>query len=422
MLAAALDAAGLSRAVIGLGDADLYRQLLDELGVDERGARARSSTASPTHDLVGLEAEVGALDARRRRARDAARGCPTLRGGAEVLERARELGGEAVERATGAPARRPSTALARARRRRPGPARPRPAARPRLLHRRDPRGLRPGARPHPRRRRPLRRADGPLRPRRCPRPASRSTSSALHIAQAEEERLGGGSGRERHGRGADPRRATSGPLKLALPRGALFGGTPRPARRDRRRHRRAARRLALAGLRDRRADAGDDAALRRADLRRGGRRRPRDHRQGRARRAGRPRRLRARSTSATAPAGWCSPARRGDDSLGESERRLGAMRIATKYPRIAERYFERDRPPGRGDRGQGLGRAGAAGRPRRRDRRPRRHRPHPGRERPRGARGDRRLHRAPGRQPRLPQAARRRDRRARRAAAGGGAR
>ena len=26
---------------------------------------------------------------------------------------------------------------------------------------------------------------------------------------------------------------------------------------------------------------------------------------------------------------------------GESERRLGAMRIATKYPRTAERYFER---------------------------------------------------------------------------------
>jgi ATP phosphoribosyltransferase len=32
--------------------------------------------------------------------------------------------------------------------------------------------------------------------------------------------------------------------------------------------------------------------------------------------------------------------RRGDASLGESERRLGTMRIATKYPRVAERYFE----------------------------------------------------------------------------------
>ncbi|HEU4980824.1 MAG TPA: ATP phosphoribosyltransferase [Solirubrobacterales bacterium] len=32
--------------------------------------------------------------------------------------------------------------------------------------------------------------------------------------------------------------------------------------------------------------------------------------------------------------------RQGDESLGESERRMGGMRIATKYPRIAERYFE----------------------------------------------------------------------------------
>jgi ATP phosphoribosyltransferase len=32
--------------------------------------------------------------------------------------------------------------------------------------------------------------------------------------------------------------------------------------------------------------------------------------------------------------------RRGDDRLGEAQRRLGTMRIATKYPRIAERYFE----------------------------------------------------------------------------------
>ncbi len=33
-------------------------------------------------------------------------------------------------------------------------------------------------------------------------------------------------------------------------------------------------------------------------------------------------------------------ARRGDERLAEVERRLGAMRIATKYPKIAERYFE----------------------------------------------------------------------------------
>jgi ATP phosphoribosyltransferase len=32
--------------------------------------------------------------------------------------------------------------------------------------------------------------------------------------------------------------------------------------------------------------------------------------------------------------------RKGDERLGESQRRLGMMRIATKYPRIATRHFE----------------------------------------------------------------------------------
>jgi ATP phosphoribosyltransferase regulatory subunit len=98
VLSAALDAVGLTRALIGLGDADLYRQLLDELGV-EGGRRTSVLGRLATHDLVGLEAEVGALglgDA----ARDTLLRLPGLRGGAEVLNEARELGGEAVERAT----------------------------------------------------------------------------------------------------------------------------------------------------------------------------------------------------------------------------------------------------------------------------------------------------------------------------------
>jgi ATP phosphoribosyltransferase len=32
--------------------------------------------------------------------------------------------------------------------------------------------------------------------------------------------------------------------------------------------------------------------------------------------------------------------RKGDERLGETQRRLGMMRIATKYPRVAERHFE----------------------------------------------------------------------------------
>jgi ATP phosphoribosyltransferase regulatory subunit len=98
VLAAALDAADLRRAVVGLGDADLYRQLLDELGVSG-DAHERILGRLATHDLVGLEAEVDALglgDAERR----TLLALPNLRGGPEVLERARALGGEATARAS----------------------------------------------------------------------------------------------------------------------------------------------------------------------------------------------------------------------------------------------------------------------------------------------------------------------------------
>ena len=98
VLAAALDASGLSRAVIGLGDADLYRQLLDELEV-AGPARDRILDCLATHDLVGLEAEVGTLemsDGSRRTLLE----LPNMRGGPEVLDRARDLGGAAVDRAT----------------------------------------------------------------------------------------------------------------------------------------------------------------------------------------------------------------------------------------------------------------------------------------------------------------------------------
>jgi ATP phosphoribosyltransferase regulatory subunit len=98
VLAAALDAAGLNRAVIGLGDADLYRQLLAEVGV-EGEAHDRILDRLAMHDLVGLEAEIDDLglpgDARETLLR-----LPNMRGGPEVLDEARKLGGVAVERAT----------------------------------------------------------------------------------------------------------------------------------------------------------------------------------------------------------------------------------------------------------------------------------------------------------------------------------
>jgi ATP phosphoribosyltransferase regulatory subunit len=98
VLAAALDAAGLTRAVIGLGDADLYRQLLDELGV-ANDRRDRVLEVLARHDLVGLEAEVDELGIGEG-SRETLLRLPTLRGGPEALGQARELGGRAVERAT----------------------------------------------------------------------------------------------------------------------------------------------------------------------------------------------------------------------------------------------------------------------------------------------------------------------------------
>jgi ATP phosphoribosyltransferase regulatory subunit HisZ len=99
VLSAALDSVGLSRAVLGLGDADLYRQLLTELGVDD-AARDRILDRLAGHDLVGLEMEVETIETIDDRARETLLRLPGMRGGAEILEEARELGGAAVERAT----------------------------------------------------------------------------------------------------------------------------------------------------------------------------------------------------------------------------------------------------------------------------------------------------------------------------------
>jgi len=97
VLEAALDAAGLGRAVIGLGDADLYRQLLAELGVEEEARDAILSSLA-THDLVALEQGLLAAGIGAEQAQTCVQ-LTQLRGGREVLEQARGLGGAAVERA-----------------------------------------------------------------------------------------------------------------------------------------------------------------------------------------------------------------------------------------------------------------------------------------------------------------------------------
>ncbi len=98
VLEAALDAAGLDRALIGLGDADLYRQLLAELGV-EGEERDSILERLATHDLVGLEVELSQAGIGDEQVGTCA-ALSQLRGGREVLDEARALGGTAVERAT----------------------------------------------------------------------------------------------------------------------------------------------------------------------------------------------------------------------------------------------------------------------------------------------------------------------------------
>jgi ATP phosphoribosyltransferase regulatory subunit len=97
VLEAALDAAGLGRAVIGLGDADLYRQLLEELGIESE-ARDSVLASLAAHDLVGLEQKLSEAGIGSEQVATCVE-LTQLRGGREVLEQARRLGGAGVEKA-----------------------------------------------------------------------------------------------------------------------------------------------------------------------------------------------------------------------------------------------------------------------------------------------------------------------------------
>jgi ATP phosphoribosyltransferase regulatory subunit len=99
VLQEALDAARLGSAVIGLGDADLYRDLVEEYGLDA-DARAAVLERLGAHDLVGLEAELAGAGASEERIATCL-AVSQLRGGIEVLERARGYHSPAVSRAAG---------------------------------------------------------------------------------------------------------------------------------------------------------------------------------------------------------------------------------------------------------------------------------------------------------------------------------
>lgn len=98
VLSAALDAAGLTRARIGLGDAGLYPGLLAAVGVGSEPA-TRVLGALERHDFVDLERQVADLDLPPDRQRTLV-AIPQLRGGPGVIERALEIGGDDVRKAT----------------------------------------------------------------------------------------------------------------------------------------------------------------------------------------------------------------------------------------------------------------------------------------------------------------------------------
>jgi ATP phosphoribosyltransferase regulatory subunit len=98
ILCASLDAAGLPRSRIGLGDAGLYRSLLEAMEVEPE-PRARMLAALERHDFVALESEARGLSLGGAR-QDVLQRLPQLRGGPEVIEQAVALGGADTSHAT----------------------------------------------------------------------------------------------------------------------------------------------------------------------------------------------------------------------------------------------------------------------------------------------------------------------------------
>ena len=405
VLCAALDAAGLPRARIGLGDAGLFRSLL-------RGAWASSPTARG-RVLDGARAARlrGAGGARSARSASASAGAirssrlPQLRGGAEVIERAVELGGDDVASADVAAARDGRRASSSA------------GIADRVIFdlglvrdlgyytRRDLRGLRPRARARDRRRRPLRRPARRASAARCRRAASRCTWSGCTSRRPRRSAVA-------RSRSARERGPMSEPLRLAVPRGALFGDTldlldrigvdTSPLRSDSRSLLFPGEEVTLVTMRP--SDVPTYVEAGAVDLGITGKDVLMEQQE------------RVVYELLDLGYGHCRmvvATRAGNHFADELERRLGAIRIATKYPRVAARYFEQSGRQAEVIEVKGSVELAPLVGPRRRHRRPDRDGPHAAGERPRDPRGDRRLHGAAGREPRRAQAAAGGDRRAR---------
>lgn len=96
VLTRSLDAVGLNRAVIGLGEADLWSCLLSDFSADPALVE-RTSVRLAAHDIVGLELELEAAGDLSAEQTACLMKLVQLRGGPEVIGQARGMGGPAFE-------------------------------------------------------------------------------------------------------------------------------------------------------------------------------------------------------------------------------------------------------------------------------------------------------------------------------------
>ncbi len=96
VLTRSLDAVGLNRAVIGLGEADLWRCLLSDFSADP-ALVASTSARLASNDIVGLELELETADDLSEDQVACLVKLIQMRGGPEVIEKARGMGGTAFE-------------------------------------------------------------------------------------------------------------------------------------------------------------------------------------------------------------------------------------------------------------------------------------------------------------------------------------
>lgn len=96
VLTKSLDAVGLNRAVIGLGEADLWSCLLSDFSADPALVLSTSARLA-AHDIVGLELELKAAGTLSDDQTACLMKLIQLRGGPEVIGQARGMGGPAFE-------------------------------------------------------------------------------------------------------------------------------------------------------------------------------------------------------------------------------------------------------------------------------------------------------------------------------------